>query len=113
MDDTWKTGTVFERPNGRDAVDGFRPVCCFLRRLLTDIIADGMCSCLERKNSMVEELEGCKRGVRSTIDKIIIDNTKDSKRKRTNVTMAWRNCKRAFHNRLFIALIPLMLPKCD
>ena len=82
------------------AVDNYRPITCLplLWKLLTGMIAEEMYLYLEAENLLPEEQKGCRRKSRGTKDQLLIDKTvlKDSKRRHTNLAMAWIDYKKAY-----------------
>ena len=86
-------------PTKGNAVDNFRPISCLplLWKLMTDIIAESMHGFLESNNILPNEQKGCKREIRGTKDQLLIDKMvlKDSKRRHTNLAMAWIDYRKA------------------
>ena len=80
--------------------DNFRPISCLplMWKLLTGVIADSLYEFLEYNEMLPFEQKGCKRGSRGTKDQLLIDKLvlKDSKRRRTNLAMAWIDYKKAY-----------------
>ena len=87
-------------PTKGNAVDNFRPISCLplLWKLMTGIIAESMYGFLESNNILPNEQKGCKRESRGTKDQLLIDKMvlKDSKRRHTNLAMAWIDYRKAY-----------------
>ena len=67
-------------------------------KLLTGMIAEETYNDLERKKLLPGEQIASKRGSRETKDKLLIVKTvlKDCKKRHTNLSMAWIDCKKAY-----------------
>ena len=67
-------------------------------KLMIRMFAEKMYSHLERENVLPSEQKGCHKGSRGRRDKLLIDNMvlRDSKRKHTNLAMAWIDYKKAY-----------------
>ena len=62
------------------------------------VIAEEMHNYLEQEKILLEGQKGCKRGSPGTKDQLLIDMTvlKDSKKRRTNLSMAWIDYSKAY-----------------
>ena len=84
----------------RNAVDNFRPITCLplMWKLLTGIISEDMYCFMENENLFPEEQKGCRKRSRGTKDQLLIDKTilKDCKKRKTNLTMAWVDYRKAY-----------------
>ena len=69
-----------------------------MRKLLTGVIAEEMCDCLEQEKFFSAEQKGCRQGSRGTKDLLPIDQTvlKDCKERETNLYMAWIDYKKVY-----------------
>ena len=67
-------------------------------KLLMGLIAEEMHNYLEQEKILLEGQKGCKRGSPGTKDQLLIDMTvlKDSKKRRTNPSMAWIDYRKAY-----------------
>ena len=82
------------------AVTNYRPITCLplMWKLLTGIMSEELFTFLERTNTIPREQKGCRRDCRGTKDQLLIDKTVmlNSKRRKTNLSMAWIDYKKAF-----------------
>ena len=62
------------------------------------VIAEEMHNYLEQEKILLEGQKGCKRGSPGTKDQLLIDMTvlKDSKKRHTNLSMAWIDYSKAY-----------------
>ena len=83
-----------------NAVDNYRPISCLplMWKLTTGIISQEMYCYLESEKLLPEEQKGCRRKSRGTKDQLLIDKTilKDCKRRKTNLSMAWIDYRKAY-----------------
>ena len=79
------------------AVDNYRPISCLhlTWKLMIGMLAEKMYSHLERENVLPSEQNEYHKGSFGTKDQLLIDKTvlKDSKKKHTNLAMAWIDYK--------------------
>ena len=80
------------------AVDNYRPISCLLLmwKLITGILAEKMCSHLEKENVPPSEQKVCHKGSHRTKDQLLIDRmvSIDCKRRHTNLAKAWIDIKK-------------------
>ena len=81
------------------AVDNYRPISYLpiMWKLFTGIMSDYLYDFLEEKTLLPEEQKGCRK-TRGTKDELLIDKEvlKDSKRRHTNLAMAWVDYRKAY-----------------
>ena len=81
-------------------VSNFRPITCLplMWKLLTGVLADHLYDHLDEKDLLPVEQKGCRRGSRGTKDQLLIDKAviRNSKRRQTNLAMAWIDYKKAY-----------------
>ena len=81
------------------SVDNYRPIFCLpiIWKLFTGIVSDHLYDVLEEEKLLPEEQKGCRRKTRGTKDQLLIDKAvlKDSKRRHTNLAMAWVDYRKA------------------
>ena len=67
-------------------------------KLLTGVIAEEMYNYLEREKIIPEKQKECKRRSRGIKDQLLIEKTvlKDCKKRRTNLSMAWTDYRKAY-----------------
>lgn len=86
-------------PKKGAAVDNFRPISCLLVmwKLLTGVLADCLYVFLESNDLLPEEQKRCRKGSKGTKDQLLIDKIvlKDSKKRHTNLSLAWIDYKKA------------------
>ena len=82
------------------AVTNYRPITCLplMWKLLTGIISEDLYNFLETTNTIPHEQKGCRRKCKGTKDQLLIDKAvlKNCKRRKTNLSMAWIDYKKAF-----------------
>lgn len=87
-------------PKKGAAVDNFRPISCLpvMWKLLTGVLADCLYVFLESNDLLPEEQKGCRKGSKGTKDQLLIDKMvlKDSKKRHTNLSLAWIDYKKAY-----------------
>ena len=85
---------------GAADVSNFRPITCLpvMWKLFSGILSNKIYAHLEVENLLPDEQKGCKRGAYGTKDQLIIDQAAmaDSKRRKTNLCMAWVDYKKAY-----------------
>ena len=90
---------VKDRTRG-NAVDNFRPITCLPRmwKLFTGIISDNLYEYLDSLGILPVEQKGCRRDSCGTKDQLLIDKLiiKNCKRRKTNLSMAWIDCKKTY-----------------
>ena len=90
---------VKDRTRG-NAVDNFRPITCLplMWKLFTGIISDNLYEYLNSSGILPVEQKGCRRDSRGTKDQLLIDKLiiKNCKRRKTNLSMAWIDYKKAY-----------------
>ena len=95
-----RTVLCLKDPKRGNVADNYRPISCLpiMWKLLTGIISDSLYEFLEENEVLPLEQKGCKRGSRGTKDQLLIDKMvlRDSKRRRTNLTMAWIDYRKAY-----------------
>ena len=78
----------------------YRPITCLpiMWKLLTSVISEAIYQHLDSNEMMPWEQKGCGRGSRGTKDQLCIDKgvMKDSKKRKTNLAMAWIDYKKAY-----------------
>ena len=97
---TGKTILLMKDPNKGLIPGNYRPITCLPTtfKLLTSIIAVKIQDYLENNNLIPEEQKGNRRQTRGTKDQLLIDKMilRNSKRRKTNLNMAWIDYKKAF-----------------
>ena len=97
---TGKTVLCLKDPEKGALVSNFRPITCLplMWKLLTGILADDLYSHLENKDLLPVEQKGGRKGSRGTKDQLLIDKMiiRNSKRRQTNLAMAWIDYKKAY-----------------
>ena len=87
-------------PRKSNSVENYRPITCLpvMVKRLTELIAEKMYDYLAPEKLLPEEQKGCRRGRRGTKDQLLINKTvlKDSKKRHTNLSMAWIDYKKAY-----------------
>ena len=81
-------------------VTNYRPIACLdlLWKLLTGLISEKTYSHLEDNNLLPEEQKGCRKRCLGTKDNLAIDKCilKNCRRRKTNLSMAWIDFKKAY-----------------
>ena len=97
---TGRTTLVQKDKSKGNAASNYRPITCLpmMWKLLTGIISDQLTNYLEETKTIPQEQKGCRRGFRGTKDQLLIDKLvmKNSRRRKTNLSMAWIDYKKAF-----------------
>ena len=95
-----KTVLCQKDPKKGVVVDNFRPISCLpvMWKLLTSVFADSLYEFLECNDVLPVEQKGCSRGSKGTKDQLLIDKMvfRDSKKRHTNLAMAWIDYKKAY-----------------
>ena len=83
-----------------NAVGNFRPITCLplMWKLLTGIMSEELYTYLEDTNTIPKEQKGCRRKCKGTKDHLLIDKMimRNCKRRKTNLSMAWIDYRKAF-----------------
>ena len=97
---TGRTTLIQKDKSKGNAASNYRPITCLpmMWKLLTGIIYERLYTYLEETNTIPHEQKGCRRKCRGTKDQLLIDKLvmKNSKRRKTNLSMAWIDYKKAF-----------------
>ena len=97
---TGRTALVQKDKNKGNIPTNYRPITCLpiMWKLLTGIISERLYIYLEETNTIPHQQKGCRRKCRGTKDQLLIDKMvmKNSKRRKTNLSMAWIDYKKAF-----------------
>ena len=95
-----KTVLCLKDPAKGNAVENFRPITCLpmMWKLFTGVIAESVYEHLDSNELLPVEQKGCRRRTRGTKDQLLIDKMvlRDSKKRHTNLSMAWIDYKKAF-----------------
>ena len=95
-----RTILVMKDPNKGPAVGNYRPIACLnlLWKALTGLFSEKVYEYLSSKNLLPVEQKGCRKGCLGTKDQLAIDKCviKNSKRRKTNLSMAWIDYKKAY-----------------
>ena len=95
-----RTSLIQKDKNKGNAASNYRPITCLpiMWKLLTGIISERLYIYLEETNTIPHQQKGCRRKCRGTKDQLLIDKMvmKNSKRRKTNLSMAWIDYKKAF-----------------
>ena len=109
---TGRTALVQKDKSKGNVASNYRPITCLpiMWKLLTGIISEELYNYLEETNTIPHQQNGCRRKCRGTKDQLLIDKMvmMNSKRRKTNLSMAWIDYKKAFdmmpHSRLIECL---------
>ncbi|MEO1255298.1 MAG: reverse transcriptase family protein, partial [Bacteroidota bacterium] len=101
---TWmtlgRTSLIQKDKNKGTIPTNYRPITCLpiMWKLLTGIISDRLYEYLEETHTIPYQQKGGRRKCRGTKDQLLIDKMimKNSKRRKTNLSMAWIDYKKAF-----------------
>ena len=97
---TGRTSLVQKDKNKGNIPTNYRPITCLptMWKLLTSIISERLYTYLEETSTIPNQQKGCKRNCRGTKDQLIIDKMimKNCKRRKTNLSMAWIDYRKAF-----------------
>ena len=81
-------------------VGNYRPIACLnlLWKLLSGILSDKTYTFLETNKLLPDEQKGCRRKCQGTKDQLAIDRSvlRNCKRRKTNLSMAWVDFKKAY-----------------
>ena len=96
---TGRTALVQKDKSKGNVASNYRPITCLptMWKLLTGIISGGLYNYLEESDTIPHKQKGCGRKCRGTKDQLLIDKMvmMNSKRRKTNLTMAWVDYKKA------------------
>ena len=94
---TGRTALVQKVKSKGNVASNYRPNTCLpiMRKLLTGIISERLYNYLEETNTIPHQQKDCRRKCRGTKDQLLIDKmmTMNSKRRKTNLSMAWIDYK--------------------
>ena len=97
---TGRTALVQEDKSKGIVASNYRPITCLpiMWKLLTGIISERLYNYLEETDTIPYQQKGCKRKYRGTKDQLLIDKMvmMNSKRRKTNLSMALIDYKKAF-----------------
>ena len=97
---TGRTSLVQKDKSKGNIASNYRPITCLpiMWKLLTGIISERLYNYLEETNTIPHQQKGCRRKCRGTKDQLLIDKMvmKNSRRRKTNLSMAWIDYKKAF-----------------
>ena len=97
---TGRTALVQKDKNKGNIATNYRPITCLpiMWKILTGIISERLYIYLEETNTIPHQQKGCRRKCRGTKDQLLIDKMvmMNSKRRKTNLSMAWIDYKKAF-----------------
>ena len=98
---TGRTTLVQKDKSKGNVASNYRPITCLpmMWKLLTGIISERLYIYLEETNTMPHQQKGCRRKCRGTKHQLLIDKMlmMNSKRRKTNLSMAWIDYKKAFN----------------
>ena len=84
-----------------NVASNYRPITCLpvMWKLLTGIISERLYNYLDETDTIHDYQKGCRRKCRGTKDQLLIDKMvmMNSKRRKTNRSMAWIDNKKAFN----------------
>ena len=97
---TGRTALIQKDQHKGNVASNYRPITCLpiMWKLLTGIISEELYTYLEETNTLPREQKGCRRKCRGTKDHLLVDKMvmRNSKRRKTNLSMAWIDYKKAF-----------------
>ena len=97
---TGRTSLIQKDKNKGIVPSNYRPITCLpiMWKLLTGIISERLYNYLEDTNTLPFQQKGGRRKCRGTKDQLLIDKMvmKNCKRRKTNLSMAWVDYKKAF-----------------
>ena len=100
MDDQRRIALVQKHKSKGNVASNYRPITCLpiLWKLLTGIISERLYNYLEETNTIPHQQKGRRRKCSGTKDQLLIGKMvmMNSKRRETNVSMAWIDYKKAF-----------------
>ena len=95
-----RTTLIMKDPDKGSVVTNYRPIACLpvVYKLLTGIMAEAIYQHLHNNSLLPVEQKGCRRNCRGTKDQLLIDKMvlRNSKRRKTNLNMAWIDYKKAY-----------------
>ena len=95
-----RTILVMKDPSKGPVVGNYRPIASLnlLWKLLSGILSDKTYQYLERNDILPVEQKGCRKKCQGTKDQLTIDMCvmKNCKRRKTNLSMAWIDYKKAY-----------------
>ena len=94
--------TLVQKDKGKGNVaSNYRPVKCLpvMWKLLTGIISERLYNYLEETDTIPHQQKGCRRKCKFNKEEHLIDKRvmMNSKRRKTNLSMAWIDYKKAFN----------------
>ena len=97
---TGRTALVQKDKSKGNVASNYRPITCLpiMWKLLTGIISERLYNYLQKTNTIPHQQKGCRRKCRGTKNQLLIDKMvmMNSKRRKTNLSMAWIDYKKAF-----------------
>ena len=97
---TGRTVLVQKDKSNGNVASNYRPITCLpiMWKPLTGIISERLYNYLEEKNTIPHQQKNCRRKCRGTKKQLLIDKMvmMNSKRRKTNLSMAWIGYKKAF-----------------
>ena len=95
-----KTVLCQKDPSKGNAVDNYRPTLCLplMWKLMTGTIAESIYNFLDVNDKLPVEQKGCRKKSRENKDQLLIDKMilRDSRKRHTNLGMAWIDYKKAY-----------------
>ena len=97
---TGRTTLIMKDPQKGTSPKNYRPITCLPTtwKLMSGIIADKIMAHMHNNNLLADEQKGARHGSRGTKDQLAIDKMvmKDSKKRRTNLAVAWIDYQKAY-----------------
>ena len=97
---TGRTALIHKDKSKGNVASNYRQITCLpiMWNLLTGIISERLYSYLEETNTIPHQQKGCRKKCRVTKDQLLIDKMvmMNSKKRKTNLSMAWMDYKKAF-----------------
>ena len=98
---TGRTALVQKDKSKGNVASNYRPITCLpiMWKLLTGIISERLHNYLEETDTIPRQQKSCRRKCRGTKDQLLIDKMVmiNNKRRKTNLSMAWIDYKKAFN----------------
>ena len=93
-----RTILLMKDPTKGSEASNYRPIACLnlLWKLSTAMISEKAYSHLEQNNLLPDEQRGCRKGCQRTKDHLSKCVLKNCKRRKTNLSMAWIDYKKAY-----------------
>ena len=95
-----RTVLIMKDPSKGTEVGNYRPIACLnlIWKLMTGILSDKTYSHLDANNVLPDEQKGCRKSCQGTKDQLAIDRCilQNCKRRKTNLSMAWIDYKKAY-----------------